>query len=181
MDPKTPTPPDLWELKKWMPVLVPVEDYLSVAEFLAARLAERSGPGNGAGGVAGGDASTAVHPLLAAWPAWSEEPLRRLSESRSLTALRWARAMDAVAQGSQDWYTTTEVAKASGLTINEWRDAPRKISRHLKVHYTDVPLHEGHYTWPLRPWTNPDKPGEVSWGMAPASKERWLTIRELDR
>lgn len=57
--------------------------------------------------------------------------------------------MDAIAAGGANWYTTSEVAEMSGLTVNEWRDAPRKISRHLKAHYQDAPVHDGSISWPL--------------------------------
>lgn len=164
------------ELHGWVPVLVPEVDYLDVCEFVAARQAERAG---GLPQSADGGEPTGSDPRLTASPAWPEEALRRLASSESVTAQRWARAMDAIAQGDQDWYTTSEVAELSGLSVNEWRDAPRKITRHLKAHYTDVPLHNGHLVWPLRPWTNPAKPSEVSWGMPPMTKQRWLKIRGL--
>lgn len=170
---------DLSQLGGWVPVLVPEEDYVAVCQFVAARQAERAPAGGSSGG---GEANgSGADTRLTAWPAWPEEALERLAQSTSVTAQRWARAMDAVAQGEQDWYTTSEVAQLSGLTVNEWRDAPRKISRHLKAHYTDVPVHKGNLAWPLRPWTNPERPLEVSWGMPPVTKERWLRIRGLYR
>lgn len=168
-------------LDGWTPVLVPSEDYVAVTRFVAARQAERTGAGHHLGRSHPEGGSETAHPLLASWAAWPEDALRRLAESQSVTARRWVTAMDAIAQRDGNWFTTSEVAEISGLTINEWRDAPRKISRHLKAHYTDVPVHEGHLVWPLRPWTNPDKPGEVSWGMPPATKQRWIAIRGLDR
>lgn len=165
------------QLKGWMPVLIPQEDFLAVAQFVAARQAERSArpPGQGFSGHGGSEPDA----RLAAHPAWPEEALRRLASSSSVTAQRWTAAMDAIAKGDQDWYTTSEVASASGLTINEWRDAPRKISRHLQAHYTDVPMSGENLAWPLCAWTNPENPGEVSWGMAPVTKERWIAIRDL--
>lgn len=167
------------ELDGWVPVLVPEQDFVAVSQFVAARQAERAPSGKRA--VEGEASESGADPRLTAWPAWPEEALQRLAQSTSVTARRWAVAMDAVAQGGQDWYTTSEVAQLSGLTVNEWRDAPRKISRHLKAHYTDVPVHKGSLAWPLRPWTNPDRPTEVSWGMPPVTKQRWLQIRGLDR
>lgn len=160
-------------------MLVPEQDYVAICQFVAARQAERAPSGKRA--VEGEAGDSGVDPRLTTWPAWPEGALQRLAQSTSVTAQRWAMAMDAIAQGGQDWYTTSEVAQLSGLTINEWRDAPRKISRHLKAHYPDVPVHKGNLAWPLRPWTNPDRPTEVSWGMPPVTKQRWLQIRGLDR
>lgn len=169
------------QLAGWVPVLVPEQDYVAVCQFVAARQAERAPSGKRSSGVEGEANGTGTDPRLTTWPAWPEDALQRLAQSSTATTQRWAAAMDAIAQGEQDWYTTSEVAQLSGLTVNEWRDAPRKISRHLKAHYTDVPVHKGNLAWPLRPWTNPDRPAEVSWGMPPVTKQRWLQIRGLDR
>lgn len=87
------------EIHGWVPVLVPEADYLNVCEFVAARQAERTGgptPSTQHG------EPTASDPRLTATPAWPEEALRRLANSESITAQRWARAMDAIAQGNQD-------------------------------------------------------------------------------
>ena len=167
------------QLQGWVPVLVPEEDYVAVCEYVAARQAERAPSGSRS--LEAEPHEGEADPRLTAWPSWPENALERLAQSTIVTAQRWAKAMDAVAQGEQNWYTTSEVAQLSGLTINEWRDAPRKISRHLKAHYTDVPVHKGNLAWPLRPWTNPDRPLEVSWGIPPVTKQRWLRIRGLDR
>lgn len=169
------------EFAGWIPVLVRLADYAVVTQLVATREAERGQEPNHTvshRAELGGRAT--VDPLLATWPAWPEKALRRLAASSSLTAERWVRAMDAIAVGDADWYSTSEVAQLSGLTVNEWRDAPRKISRHLKAHYQDVPVHEGHLVWPLRAGGQPDKPDEVSWGMSPVTKGRWLQLRGLE-
>ena len=88
---------------------------------------------------------------LAAHIPWSVEDLARLAEGRTATTQRWARAMDVLVDaGPGTWLPTSQVARRSGMSINEWRDAPRKISRHLKVRYPNVPRDEnGHAHWPL--------------------------------
>lgn len=163
----------------WVPVLVRVSDYGAVTQLIAAREAERA---NHRGAMPQGSevfAESGADLRLASAPAWPEGALRRLSTSSSVTAQRWTRAMDAIAVGDADWYSTSEVAQMSGLTVNEWRDAPRKIGRHLKAHYHDAPVHDGTISWPLVAWSNPAAPGEVSWGMPPVTKDRWRKIRQL--
>lgn len=167
-------------LGEWVPVLVRVSDYTAVTQLIAAREAERAIQGGGTLPAGDTNATPKADPRLAATPAWPEDALRRLATSSSVTAKRWTQAMDAIAVGGADWYSTSEVAEMSGLSVNEWRDAPRKIARHLKAHYQDVPVHDGNIAWPLRAWSNPDKPGEVSWGMPPVTRERWRKIRQLE-
>jgi hypothetical protein len=38
---------------------------------------------------------------------------------------------------------TSEIAKRAGMTINEWRDVPRKITRLLRAHFPGFPRGEG--------------------------------------
>lgn len=167
-------------LSDWVPVLVRLADYAAVTQFIAAREGERANQLT-ATSTHNTLADSGMDPRLSSAPAWPEDALRRLAASTSLTAQRWTRAMDAIAVGTEEWYSTSEVAQMSGLTVNEWRDAPRKITRHLKAHYQDVPVHDGSIAWPLRAWSNPDKPGEVSWGMPPVTRERWRKIRQLEQ
>ncbi|RYF60612.1 MAG: hypothetical protein EOO27_05230 [Comamonadaceae bacterium] len=74
---------------------------------------------------------------------------------------------------------TSKVAELSGMTITEWRDAPRKISRHLKAHFSDVPVSaKGALSWPLSAETMPEHPGEVSWMATAETAKRWEQVRD---
>ncbi len=165
------------ELTGWIPVLVRTADYALVTNLVAAReserLAESASGNNGARPIEG------VDPILLASPVWPHDALVQLSESTTTTAKRWALAMDAIATGTENWYTTSQVAAMSGMTINEWRDAPRKITRHLTARYHGLPVNEnGDNVWPLRAYT-PKGSTEVSWGIPPENKRNWLEIRGL--
>lgn len=111
-------------------------------------------------------------------PSWPVDALRRFAASEVTTVQRWVRAMDAIAaDDAKVWFTTTEVSERSGLTINEWRDAPRKITRHLAAHYPEVPrTADGELAWPLKAWSFGY---EVSWAMTPATKSIWRELRGL--
>lgn len=81
------------------------------------------------------------------------------------------------AEAVDPWLSTSEVAKRSGMSINEWRDAARKITRHLKANFAGVPLDEnGNRIWPL---LARDKPGsaEVHWAMNTEQAKRWRQVR----
>lgn len=164
------------ELHGWIPILVRAADYRQVADLVAARELERLAADSSASAPVEGDS---VDPRLLSWPAWSVEALRQLSESKATTAQRWARAMDVIAIGDENWYPTSAVAAMSGMTISEWRDAPRKITRHLKAQYEGLPTDgNGNYVWPLRAFA-PKGSTEVSWGMPPENKRLWREIRGL--
>jgi len=38
--------------------------------------------------------------------------------------------------GPDGFLSTAQVAAESGLTINEWRQAPRRLLQHLKAHFS---------------------------------------------
>ncbi|WP_248581267.1 hypothetical protein [Nocardioides sp. InS609-2] len=66
------------------------------------------------------------------------------------------------------------------MTVNEWRDAPRKITRHLKANYPNVPLDShGLHIWPL---LAKGKPGsqEVHWAMNAEQASSWRKVRGLE-
>jgi hypothetical protein len=80
--------------------------------------------------------------------------------------------------GSGEWLSTSEAAKRAGMTISQWRDAPRKITRHLKAHYPNVPTDErGDHIWPLRAASMPGSP-EVHWAMNVEQARRWREVRD---
>lgn len=169
---------------RWIPVLVRIEDYEEVAAWVAAREDSRDGKAAALGstsvtgtGRAGGETPAGAPQVLNEYPAWPTEALQRLANSSFLTAKRWTRAVDVCASAEKTWLTTSEIAERAGMSINEWRDAPRKLPRHLKKHYSTLPASpDGGLAWPLVAWGVPGS-GEVSWAIPPTTKERWLEVR----
>jgi len=164
---------------KWLPILVRLEDYPDVTAFIAEREAQRKGTAVGAPEVKT-DLDEPEDARLAGHTPWPLNELRRLEGGGSLTAKRWVRAMDVCSQvaGSGEWLSTSEVATRAGMTISEWRDAPRKITRHLKAHYPSVPTDErGDHIWPLRAANMPGSP-EVHWAMNVEQARRWREVRD---
>lgn len=118
---------------------------------------------------------------LANHRAWSLADLARLAQGRTATTARWTRALDLCSEaGPGVWLSSSEIARRSGMGINEWRDAPRKITRHLNKHYPDVPVNEsGDHFWPLAVGGGgiPDNGGEVWWAITIDQKRRWDEVR----
>ena len=177
-------------MSTWIPVLVRLEDYPEITAQIAAREADRSDgePVTPVDRVRGlDDQEVDARPTspeekkLAAHLPWSVEDLARLAEGRTSTTERWARALDVlVDSGPGTWLPTSEVARRSGMTINEWRDAPRKISRHLRAHYPNVPKNSrGEAHWPLCVGGRgiSDNGGEAWWAITPEMAARWREVR----
>lgn len=172
-------------MTNWVPLLVRVEDYSEFAAIVVEREADRGDaelPGVTLAAVPRALAAEErddLAGLLAVYPSWSEDALRRLAAGTALTAQRWARALDVVAASDdQTWFTTSEIAEKSGMAINEWRDAPRKLPQHLKANYPDAPRHaDGSIGWPLL--AKSITSAEVSWAMTPETKAIWRRIRSL--
>lgn len=168
----------------WIPVLVRTEHYQAVArviEQLEADHPEESGSGIL---IDAGDLRTVVsanppHPSgLESRPSWNPRDLARLAAGSTVTTQRWSLAMDVCAENPGTFFPTSEIADRSGMTVVEWRDAPRKISRHLKIHFPDVPKDSsGHALWPLLAKTQPENPGEVSWAITNEMASLWREVR----
>ncbi|MCT1921940.1 hypothetical protein M3C63_08730 [Brevibacterium luteolum] len=106
---------------------------------------------------------------------WSREDLERLAAGIFTTTQRWTRAMDVCVEQPGKHFATSQVAEMTGMSVDEWRDACRKISRHLKRHYPSVPRNaEGEHAWPLRAKA---LDGELGWAMTPATARLWKSIR----
>ncbi|WP_143338059.1 hypothetical protein [Demequina sp. NBRC 110054] len=171
----------------WVPLLVPLEDYAELADLVAAREAHR-----GERPVEVRDVAVEVDGaprdpddvLLEHWVPWSVGDLATLAEGASKTAERWARAMDACTEAvnsGHHWLSTSEVAERTGMTINEWRDAPRKITRHLRANYPNVPVDkDGHKVWPLLAKSKPGSQ-EIHWAINGEQAKRWRAVREAQR
>lgn len=169
----------------WIPLLVRAEDYSEFTAMVAGREADRQDgalpavASSSVPSVAEPEAPAALAVALASYPAWPEDLLRRLAAGTALTAQRWTRALDVVAASDdQTWFTTSEIAAKSGMALNEWRDAPRKLPQHLKANYPDAPRTDrGHAAWPLL--AKSITKAEISWAMTPEAKATWRRIRGI--
>lgn len=171
-------------MSKWIPLMVRLEDYAELAAEVAVREARR--PVERAEGAHAtwtvSDEPTMAAPtkaeeLLASLKPWSLADLRRIHDTadKYKTMARWAKAMDVVCQrpGPDGFLSTSEVAERSGMTINEWRDAPRKLPQHLKAHF---PANIG---WPLQAVSGRSlgRDDQVYWGITAEQANRWVLAR----
>jgi hypothetical protein len=174
-------------MSRWIPILVRLEDYQEITALIAEREAGRDpseqaiqvsdvmGPG-----IASTRTMTQEEAELARHKPWDEADLARLAEGRTATTQRWCRAMDVCAVKAEEWLPTSVVAERAGMTINEWRDAPRKITRHLRAHFPGVPrAQNGEAEWPLCVGGSgiPAARGEVYWAITTEMARRWKTVR----
>lgn len=183
--------------KTWMPILIPADMFPMVAKAVHEAVAAQGGfdasevevdqdPPVQIGSAAGVTYNGSVagqheaRRLFQHQP-WSVEDLARLAKGETATTERWARALDVCSEaGPAVWLPSSVVAQRCELTINEWRDAPRKISRHLEKHYPDVPVNpEGEHFWPLVTGGEgiADNGGEVWWTITAEQKKRWDEVR----
>lgn len=170
-------------MSQWVPVLVRLEDYAEIAALVAEREGSRTDSPKEvitSPAIPAAPASDPRDAELATHSPWSVEDLRALAAGTSETAKRWTLAMDAcsVAVGSgHHWLTTTQVAERTGMTINEWRDAARKITRHLRANFPNVPVDaNGDHLWPLLAKNTPGSQ-EVSWAISAEQAKRWRRVR----
>lgn len=178
-------------MTKWIPILVRMEDYQDITALIAQREADRdpSEPAILLREVIGLD-SVPITTMsyedkqLANHVPWSLGDLATLAQGRTATTERWSRAMDVCAQEPKEWLPTSEIAKRAGMTINEWRDAPRKITRHLRAHFPGVPRGEGgEAEWPLCVGGKgfPAARGEAYWAITVEMALRWGKVRAGQR
>lgn len=173
----------------WVPVLVRLEDYAEVTRFVDSREATRAGSRSSLPALEvhadsrDGGASRDDDERLARRASWTREDLAKLAVGSTLTAQRWTRAMDVCTQAREQgevWIPTSEVARRGNMDITQWRDAPRKISRHLKAHFPNVPRDShGNAWWPLCAGGDdiPANGGEVWWAITADMAKRWLQVR----
>lgn len=163
----------------WIPLLVPEQDYVELAELVAKRVSSRE--------VADSDltvqsdlssvppAGDPAEAALRKHEPWDVAELRRLASSDIVTAQRWARAIDVCAGHVGQFLSTQQVAAESGMSINEWRDAPRKITRHLASHYPAV-----NGTWPLVVVSGKQlghSYDQAYWAITEEQAKRWAEAR----
>lgn len=180
-------------MSRWVPVLVRLEDYEEITSLVAEREAHRPEDGSQAAAhIELGGPVTLIRPSsisdpdgeqLAAQTPWEIADLRKLAEGTSRTAQRWTKAMDVcceVAESEYPWLGTSEIAARTGMTISEWRDAPRKMTRHLKANYPDVPVDsQGNQVWPLLAKSKAGS-SEVHWAMNVEQARRWRRVRGIE-
>ncbi len=164
-------------MRTWIPLLVPQEDFEEFAALVSAREAER---GLGPGGVdiaelpAPGSVASA-DPDGARLVPWDLADLRKLASSGGefVTVQRWALALDVLSAHENGWLSSAQVAAEAGLSIQQWRDAARKLTRHLAKHYGP------NVGWPAlaRGGRELRLDDQVYWKVTPAQADRWRTVR----
>jgi hypothetical protein len=161
----------------WIPLLVRQEDYTEFAAQVALREISRETTGASPTvtlGTATGPA-TKESELLSTLKTWSTEALRRLAESGDAfaTAERWGKAMDVMCKHVGEFISSAQLAEEAGMSINQWRDAPRKLPAHLEKHY------EPGIEWPLKAVGGRElkKDDQVYWGITAEQAQRWLQVR----
>ena len=121
---------------------------------------------------------------MADHPAWPEGALAQLAEGTSKTASRWATAMDFCAVHPGERFSTEEIVANTDLTLNEWRDACRKISAHLRSNFDGLPKWErdpyaGQDVWPMVTIGGRELgvENQLFVGMTAEQASRWLDVR----
>lgn len=179
--------------RTWIPVLVDSEDYDDVTAIVAERARARGVSTSSAmpaiavlaaSGLAstaseGGDQfARAATTALAGHIPWDIDDLERLADrdNRFETARRWVRAMD-VCLGHVDdsfpFISTEQVCEESGMTLNQWRDAPRKLPAHLTAHYPNA------RDWPLVAieGRKVGRDNQIYWALTHEQAKRWKQVR----
>lgn len=142
---------------KWVLLPVPELDYRDLKALVERRQSERGEPSMPSTElIIGGELSVDAVRRAAfdAHQAWPATALARLAEGNTLTTHRWVQVLDLCSRHPDVLYSTADVVAQTDLSVNEWRDACRKITAHLKKHYADAPLweqepHVGQPVWPL--------------------------------
>lgn len=166
-------------MSKWIPLLVREQDYLELAALVASREAGRNAESTGwpadSQPVDLTASSTREGKLLATLKPWSVVSLRQLADSAETyaTAMRWSKAMDVMLNHVGEFISSAQLAHEAGMTINQWRDAPRKLPSHLEKHY------EPQLGWPLKAVGGRElrKDDQVYWGITKEQAARWSQVR----
>lgn len=167
-------------MSKWVPLLVRIEDYSELASQVAAREAKRPDeadltPEPRVTLAQTPKGTTKAEELLARLKPWSLDELRQIIDTATTykTMARWARAMDVASDHPEEFLSTAQVARESGMSINEWRDAPRKLPQHLTAHFP------ANIEWPLAAVGGRElgKDDQVYWGITAEQAQRWLQVR----
>lgn len=172
---------------EWVLLPVPREDYAELKHMVEYRQQQRGKAASPSSEELRGDEIAVDTVLRAAFgehKAWPPSALARLAEGSTLTTHRWARVMDLCAEEPGATFSTEEVSTKTGIPVNEWRDACRKIGAHLKKHYPDVPLwerdpHIGEPMWPLVAISGRHLKvrDQLYVGITEEQAERWKEVR----
>ncbi|WP_298945017.1 hypothetical protein [uncultured Microbacterium sp.] len=168
----------------WIPLLVQEQDYLELAAIVAERATQRVSADDArevvVETISGSEASSPLinvaSSALAKHRPWAVEDLHKLMTSGAITAQRWTRAIDVCAAHVGEFLSTQQIATESGMSVNEWRDAPRKISRHLASNYPNV-----NGKWPLAVLSGKSlghSYDQAYWAITEEQAARWATARE---
>lgn len=172
---------------EWVLLPVPQEDYAELKQIVQYRQQQRGEASTPSTEELRGDelaADTVRRATFDAHKAWPASGLTRLAEESTLTTQRWARVMDLCAQSPGEMFSTTAVSAKTGIPVNDWRDACRKIGAHLKKHYPEVPQqergpHAGAPMWPLVTISgrNLKVPDQLYVGITAEQADRWTSVR----
>lgn len=172
----------------WILLPVPEEDHAELQRTVEHRQRQRGEAISPSAHELRGDdlvIDTVLRAAFGEHKSWPASALARLAEGSTLTTERWAKVMDLCAD-APEWttFSTEEVSAKTGISVNEWRDACRKIGAHLKKHYPDVPLWErkpyvGDPVWPLVTIAGRDLKvrDQLYVGITPEQARRWKKVR----
>ncbi|WIE80872.1 hypothetical protein [Curtobacterium sp. MCSS17_016] len=174
-------------MTEWVLVPVPTDDREAVVEMVSKNQkarGERSWPAPGeitTGNVIGDIVWQGVLEETLPWPAAA---LAQLADGRSLTAQRWTVAMDFCAKYPGERFATSDIVEKTDLALNEWRDACRKLTAHLRANYNGLPKwnrepYLGDDIWPLATASgrNLHQDPQVYFGMTEEQAKRWREVR----
>ena len=172
---------------EWVLLSVPQEDYAELKHIVEYRQQQRGATSSPSTEELRGDelaVDTVRRAAFGEHKAWPASALTRLAEGSTLTTQRWARVMDLCAQNPGVMFSTEDVSAKTGIPVNDWRDACRKIGAHLKKHYPEVPQwerepHAGAPMWPLVTISGRHLkvPDQLYVGITAEQAERWTSVR----
>ncbi|MGV9195102.1 hypothetical protein ACQ143_12225 [Microbacterium sp. MC2] len=179
----------------WMLMAVPAEDYDELKRMVDLRQTQRGESAAPTVEELRSDElkrAAVVRNAFEKHEDWPDEALRRLAEASTVTTKRFTQVMDlcvVVREETPDFplISTTDVAQRTGMSVDEWRSACRKIGAHLDKHYPDVPRwangskSDGRPVWPLVGVSgrNLGMYDQLYVGITAEQARRWRGIRDL--
>lgn len=162
----------------YIPHLIPAEHYVDIVDLIRERLdALGFEPSTGAVEIrlttGAPETDRAVHGTQAALDEhtpWSVENLAALIENPTATSQRWRKAIDVCASHVGEFLPTETIAAESGMLVNVWRSACRKMTVHQRATYPDET------SWPLATASGRDigEPvGPLYVAITPEQANRW--------
>ncbi|WP_159574122.1 hypothetical protein [Curtobacterium sp. 18060] len=176
-----------YKMTEWVLVPVPTEVHEVVMNLVSKNQKDRGertwpAPGEISSGNVIGD--IVWQGALEETEPWPTSALAQLADGRSLPAQRWTIAMDFCAKHPSERFGTSEIVENTDLTLNEWRDACRKLTAHLRANYEGLPKwtrepYLGEDIWPLATASgrNLHEDLQVYFGMAEEQAKCWRDVR----